>query len=241
VENGKAVGVTTTTNSYQADVVISAADYEFTERQLLQPQYRYYSEKYWASRVMAPSCLMYYVGLNKKLKHSIHHSLFFDVPFDKHGEEIYKLAQWPTEPLFYVSVSSLTDQSSAPDGCEALVFLVPVAAGLKHDTEELREQYFQSIVKRMEKHTGDNILNSVVYKKTYSVSDFVMDYNSYRGNAYGLANTLAQTALFRPSCKSKKVSNLYFTGQMTVPGPGVPPSLISGEVVASEVLKSLPD
>ena len=187
---------------------------------------------------MAPSCLLYYVGLNKKLKHPVHHSLFFDVSFDRHGKEIYKDPQWPADPLFYVSVSSVTDESVAPPGHENIVFLVPVASGLEGDTEELREKYFQIIARRMEKHIGESILDSVVYKKTYSVSDFVHDYNSFRGNAYGLANTLRQTAIFKPSCRSKKVKNLFYTGQLTVPGPGVPPCLISGEVVAKQVLRA---
>jgi phytoene desaturase len=186
---------------------------------------------------MAPSCLLYYVGLNKKLKNVLHHSLFFDVPFDKHAQEIYATKEWPTNPLFYVSVNSKTDPSVAPPDGEAIVFLIPVAAGLKDDTEELREKYFGLILGRMERLTGEKIRESIVYKKTYAVSDFVNDYNSYRGNAYGLANTLMQTAVFRPRCKSKKVNNLFYTGQLTVPGPGVPPSLISGEVVAKEVVK----
>jgi phytoene desaturase len=166
-----------------------------------------------------------------------HHSLFFDVPFDKHGEEIYKDPRWPSEPLFYLSVPSITDPTVAPTGHENLVFLVPVAAGLQNDTEELREKYFKMIVKRMEEHCGENITDSIVFKKSYSISDFVDDYNSFRGNAYGLANTLRQTAIFKPSCQSKKVKNLFYTGQLTVPGPGVPPSLISGEVVAKQVIK----
>jgi len=181
---------------------------------------------------------MYYVGLNKKLKQPVHHSLFFDVPFDKHGREIYKDPQWPAEPLFYTSVSTVTDASVAPPGCESIVFLIPVASGLNDDTAELREKYFQQIVRRMEKYTGESIMDAVIFKKTYSVSDFVHDYNSFRGNAYGLANTLKQTAIFRPSCRSRKVKNLFYAGQLTVPGPGVPPSLISGEVVAKQVIKT---
>jgi phytoene desaturase len=236
--DGYAKTVTTSKDIYQADAVISGADYHFTEKNLLPPEFRSYSESYWNKRVMAPSCLLYYVGLNKKLKQRVHHSLFFDVPFEQHGKEIYKDPQWPSEPLFYVSVSSVSDDSVAPPGHENIVFLVPVASGLEGDTEMLREKYFQMIVKRMEKHIGESILDSVVFKKTYSVSDFVHDYNSFRGNAYGLANTLRQTAIFRPSCRSKKVKNLYYTGQLTVPGPGVPPSLISGEVAAKQVLKA---
>jgi phytoene desaturase len=237
IENDRIVSVTTDKNEYRPGTVISGADYHFTETKLLPDKYRSYSDSYWEKRTMAPSCLLYYVGLNKKLKQTVHHSLFFDVPFERHGHEIYKDPQWPSEPLFYVSVASLTDDSVAPPGCESLVFLVPVASGLENDTEALRDNYFRLIAKRMEKHTGESFLDAVVYKKTYSVSDFSRDYNSFRGNAYGLANTLSQTAVFRPACQSKKVNNLFYTGQLTVPGPGVPPSLISGEVVAKQVIK----
>ncbi len=218
---------------FTADAVVSGADYHFTEQQLLPSAYRTYSESYWQKRVMAPSCLMYYVGLNKKLKDPVHHSLFFDVSFAKHGHEIYKDPKWPTDPQFYVSVSSATDPSVAPPGCENIVFLIPVASGLSGDDEALREYYFKKIVARLEKQLGEPIMDSIVYKKMYSVADFKEDYNSFKGNAYGLANTLLQTAVFRPACRSKKVDNLFYTGQLTVPGPGVPPSLISGEVVAT--------
>ncbi|HEX5654846.1 MAG TPA: phytoene desaturase family protein, partial [Chitinophagaceae bacterium] len=238
IDRSTAKQIITDKNVYTADAVISGADYQFTETKLLAPQYRSYSDRYWKKRVMAPSCLMYYVGLNKKLKQPLHHSLFFDVSFEKHGQEIYKHPQWPGEPLFYVSVSSKTDPAVAPPGHENIVFLVPVAAGLEGDSEELRDYYFQKIARRMEKHLNESILDAVVYKKTYSVSDFVHDYNSFRGNAYGLANTLGQTAIFRPSCRSRKVTNLFYTGQLTVPGPGVPPSLISGEVVAKQVIRA---
>jgi phytoene desaturase len=238
IENSLAKKVITDKGTHEAAVVISGADYHFTETELLAPAYRTYSDSYWGKRVMAPSCLLYYVGLNKKLKSVEHHSLFFDVSFKQHGEEIYKNPQWPSNPLFYVSIPSVTDSSVAPDGYESLVFLIPVASGLQGDTEELREKYFEMILQRMEQHTGESIAGSVIYKKSYAVSDFVNDYNSFRGNAYGLANTLRQTAIFRPSCQSKKVKNIFFTGQLTVPGPGVPPSLISGEVVAKQVIKA---
>ena len=237
VQKNMAKNLVTNKHVHEADVIISGADYHFTEEKLLAGNYRSYSESYWEKRVMAPSCLLYFVGLNKKLKKTVHHSLFFDSPFALHANEIYNDPQWPSSPLFYVSANSVTDESVAPAGCENLVFLIPVASGLENDDEATREKYFQQIIKRMEKHTGESILDAVVYKKTFSVSDFTEAYNSFRGNAYGLANTLMQTAIFKPSCKSKKVKNLFYTGQLTVPGPGVPPCLISGEVVAKEVIK----
>lgn len=237
ISNGIIKKAKTNKGDFTADVIIGSADYHHIETRLLPPQFRSYSTKYWQSRVMAPSCLIYYIGLNKKLKDVKHHMLFFDAPFQQHAEKIYTTKEWPGEPLFYVSVTSVTDNSLAPEGCENLFFLVPVAPGLENDDEELRERYFKIIVSRMEKHLGEDITGSIIYKKSYAHSDFVNDYNSFKGNAYGLANTLRQTAVLKPSIKSKKVENLYYTGQLTVPGPGVPPSLISGEVVAKQVLK----
>jgi phytoene desaturase len=238
VKHNTISGVRTNNEVYTADVVISGADYHHTEMDLLPHASRSYSETYWQNRVMAPSCLLYYVGLNKKLDNVLHHALFFDTDFAAHGHEIYTDPQWPANPLFYVSATTVTDSSGAPAGHENLFFLIPVAAGLQQDTEELREQYFHQILERFEKRIGQTVRNNIVYKKSYSVSDFRNDYNAFKGNAYGLANTLMQTAILKPSCKSKKIRNLYFTGQLTVPGPGVPPSLISGEVVAKEVGKA---
>jgi phytoene desaturase len=246
VEHSKAksvAGLTTNNDqqstiiAYDADVVIGAADYHFIETNLLSEKHRSYSEEYWNKRVMAPSCLLYYIGLNKKLEGVLHHSLFFDSDFEIHGKEIYTSKQWPTNPLFYVCTPSVTDETVAPEGHENMFFLIPVATGLQGDTDELREAYFDKILKRFEKYTGQKIKDSIIYKKTYSVSNFVNDYNSFKGNAYGLANTLMQTANLKPACRSIKIKNLFYTGQLTVPGPGVPPSLISGEVVAKEASK----
>jgi phytoene desaturase len=220
-----------------ADVVIGAADYHFIEQKLLEPAYRSYTEDYWNNRTMAPSCLLFYVGINKKLKNILHHTLFFDVDFGLHGHEIYSDVKWPTEPMFYVSATSVTDEHTAPANAENLFFLIPIAAGLNGDSEDVRKKYLQQILKRFEERIGESITENIVYQKSYSVSDFVDDYNAFKGNAYGLANTLLQTAILKPSIKSKKISNLFYTGQLTVPGPGVPPSLISGEVVAKEIVK----
>lgn len=185
---------------------------------------------------MAPAALLYYVGLDTRIPGIPHHSLFFDEPFDPHARDIYVTKDWPDKPLFYLSASSVTDPEAAPEGCENLVFLIPLAAGLEGDTEEVRERYFQIMADRLQRHTGVDMRQHLVYKRSYCHSDFRNDYNAFKGNAYGLANTLLQTAHLKPSCKSSKLDNLFYTGQLTVPGPGVPPSLISGEVVAGQVL-----
>ena len=243
VENGIATKVISKVNetqmqeNYSFDVLIGAGDYHHIETKLLEKKYQSYSEKYWDSRVLAPSSLLYYIGLNKKLKDVTHHSLFFDSDFSVHGSEIYSNPMWPSNPLFYASVPSVTDPTVAPAGCENLFLLIPIAAGLEGDTADVREKYFNLIIERLEKKWGQTITDAIVYKRSYAVADFKNDYHSFKGNAYGLANTLLQTAFLKPSCKSKKVKNLYYTGQLTVPGPGVPPSLISGEVVANLICK----
>ncbi|HXD92017.1 MAG TPA: phytoene desaturase family protein [Bacteroidia bacterium] len=238
---GKASSITTSLGDFKTDVVIASADYNHVEQKLIDIEYRNYSEKYWEEKTFAPSCLIYYVGVNKKINKLIHHNLFFDTDFDKHAKEIYETPQWPENPLFYVCCPSKTDATVAPAGMENLFILVPIAPGLK-DTPEMREHYFTAIIKRIEKKCNDIFLANIIYKKTYCVDDFVSDYNAYKGNAYGLANTLKQTALLKPSIRNKKVKNLFYAGQLTVPGPGVPPALISGEIAATQMsnyLKSI--
>lgn len=218
------------------DLVLSGADYHHTET-LLDENLRQYSENYWSKKTFAPSSLLFYVAFDKKLTNVCHHTLFFDSDFDVHAKDIYDTPRWPDNPLFYASFPSMTDDSFAPEDNEAATFLIPLAPGLE-DTEELRELYFQKIMTRLEKLTNQDVQKNIIFKKSFCVNDFVEEYNSYKGNAYGLANTLFQTAFLRPKIKSKKVKNLYFTGQLTVPGPGVPPALISGKIASDLILKN---
>lgn len=235
VENDKVSGIIVNGENINSDVVLSGADYHHSET-LLDQKYRQYSEAYWEKRTFAPSSLLFYVGFDKKLNNIEHHNLFFDTNFETHAENIYDDPQWPENPLFYVNFPSVTDKTMAPDECETGFFLIPIAPGLE-DTPELREQYFDIIISRFENLTNQKVQSSILFKESFCVNDFVSEYNSYKGNAYGMANTLMQTAFLRPKLKSKKVDSLYFTGQLTVPGPGVPPSLISGKLVAELINK----
>ena len=237
VENKIAKGVVVNGESIFADVVLSGADYHHTET-LLDKDNRQFSEAYWDKKTFAPSSLLFYVGFDKKLQHIEHHNLFFDTDFELHAKEIYDHPKWPINPLFYANFPSVTDSSMAPDTCETGFFLIPIAPNLE-DTPELRDQYFDLIIKRFQEKTKQSIENNILFKESFCVNDFKEDYNSYKGNAYGLANTLTQTAFLRPGLKSKKVKNLYFTGQLTVPGPGVPPALISGKLVSELIVKSI--
>lgn len=236
VAGGTITGVHTASEHYEADVVVGGADYHHIEQNLLPEEHRQYDKKYWDNRSMAPGSLLFYLGLDIEIPNLLHHTLFFDEDFDQHAQEIYQSPQWPSKPLFYASVTSKTDSTAAPAGHENLFLLMPVAPGLNDDAST-REKYFQLMMDRLEAHTGIELKSHIKFKRSYAHNDFVNDYHAFKGNAYGLANTLKQTAILKPSMKSKKVKNLYYTGQLTTPGPGVPPSLISGLVVANEVEK----
>ncbi|OMP77037.1 NAD(P)/FAD-dependent oxidoreductase [[Flexibacter] sp. ATCC 35208] len=236
VINDKVSGVATNRGVISADIVISGADYHHTDRELLPVQKSNYSEEYWQKRVMAPSCLIYYIGVTRKLPGLLHHNLFFEHDLQQHAAAIYKTSTWPSHPLFYLCCPSKTDISVAPEGMENLFYLIPTAPGLA-DTPEIRERYLKMLLSETELFCGERFEKDIIYSRSYAYSNFIEDYHAFKGNAYGLANTLGQTSFLKPSIRHKKIKNLFFTGQLTVPGPGVPPAILSGEMVAHHILK----
>ena len=235
IKNKKVVSVSTQNDEIETDYLIASADYAHVENQLLEKKYRNYSTEYWNKKNFSPSSLLFYLGVSKKLNKLDHHTLFFDEDIEQHSNDIYEKPIWPKKPLFYACCPAKTDPKVAPKDKENLFILVPIAAGL-NDTEEIREEYFKIVMKRLEKFCGEKITEHVEYKKSYCVNDFITDYNAFKGNAYGLANTLMQTANLKPKIVNKQVENMYYTGQLTVPGPGVPPSIISGQLVAEQII-----
>lgn len=229
--------VTTKDTRFATDHVVATADYHHIEQKLLPLQFRQYSNKYWESRTLSPSSLLFMIGFDKKIEGLEHHTLFFDEDLETHAYTIYDHPEWPFAPAIYLSCTSKTDTGAAPDGMESVFALIPVASGLK-DTPEIRELYFNMVIEKIERLTGVSVRNNIVLRKSYAQSDFIQDFNAYKGNAYGLANTLMQTAFLKPKMRSRKVKNLFFAGQLTVPGPGIPPAIISGKIVAKLVIKA---
>ncbi|QNL51695.1 phytoene desaturase [Olivibacter sp. SDN3] len=237
IKHNQATSLAVNGETIPFDAIIASSDYHYTEQQLLEKQYRNYRDDYWRKKTLAPSCLIFYLGLKQQIPNLKHHTLFFENDLNIHAKEIYDTKKWPTRPLFYTCCPSKTDKGLAPEQHENLFLLMPLASGIE-DNNNLREKYFREMLQRLEKHTGaSNLLKQIVYKKSYCIRDFKEDYHAYLGNAYGLANTLSQTAVLKPSIRNKHVKNLYYTGQLTVPGPGVPPAIISGKIAATEVNK----
>ncbi|WP_209390348.1 NAD(P)/FAD-dependent oxidoreductase [Chryseobacterium sp. RR2-3-20] len=237
VSNSKVCSITVNDEEIVFDTVIASSDYHHTEQKLIPEKYRNYNEEYWKNKTFAPSCLIFYLGFKEKISNLKHHTLFFEHDLDLHTAEIYTDKKWPTKPLFYACCPSKTDKNVAPENCENIFLLMPIATGIT-DSEEMREKYFEEMISRLEKHTKTtNISEKIEYKRSYCIQNFKEDYHAYEGNAYGLANTLNQTAVLKPSLRNKKIKNLFYTGQLTVPGPGVPPSIISGKIAATEASK----
>ncbi|MFW6371799.1 MAG: phytoene desaturase family protein [Bacteroidota bacterium] len=239
VSNGKVDSVVVNSEKQKADVVVGSADYHHVEQQLLPEKYRSYSKKYWNKRNMAPSALLFFMGFDKEIKNLLHHNLLFDEDFDNHAFAIYEQPHWPEKPLLYVSATSKTDNHVAPEGHENVVVLIPVAPGID-GSKHIRDDYQDLVLSRIESLTGDKIKDHLVYSRSYAHEEFHGEYNAFKGNAYGLSNTLGQTAILKPSIVHKKLPNMFYTGQLTTPGPGVPPVIISGQVVAKQIIKRFP-
>ena len=222
----------------KCDGVIGAADYHHIESNLLEKADTNYGSKYWEGKVLAPSCMVFYLGINRKIDVFHHHTLFFDEDLGLHAQEIYCTPTYPTRPLFYMCCPSRSDTTVAPKGCENIFLLMPLAPGLE-DTEQTRMHYFNLMLNRIENLLGESLGGNIIFQKSYCIQDYEHDYNAFKGNAYGLANTLMQTAVLKPAMHNRKISNLVYAGQMTVPGPGVPPAIISGKIAANQLLQAL--
>jgi len=236
VAGGRVTQVRTNRGAFTADLVLNSADYAWSETTLLEPRWQTYRRPYWEKRTFAPSMFLVFLGVNRPLPGLEHHNLYFSADWDRHFDTIFKAPAWPENPCFYLSAITKTDPAMAPEGSENLFLLVPVAPGLE-DTDEVRQRYLNLVLDHVQKVTGENLREGVETLRVFGPRDFTADYHAWGGTALGLAHTLFQTAVFRPGHRSKKVSNLWYTGQYTHPGVGVPMTLIASDVVVREILK----
>jgi phytoene desaturase len=238
---GRPAGVRVETadqGSATTDAAVANADYAHVERELLSPSDRQYGDAYWEERTYAPSAYLLYLGVEGDIDPLAHHSLVLPPDWDRHFEQIFDDPAWPDDPAFYVCAPSVTDDSVAPADHSTLFVLVPIAPGLA-DGPEARADYRDLVLERLATHTGVDVRDRIVVEEDFCVSEFAERYNATQGTALGLAHTLRQTALLRPSNTSKTVDGLYYTGAFTTPGIGVPMCLISGEHTARAVRRDL--
>ena len=233
VENGRAVGVVTQGGEERADIVISNADMHFTEQRLLEPDQRDHSERFWQTRKLAPSALLLYLGVKRQYDSLAHHNLLFSTDWPRTFRQIFdNPTGFPDDPSLYVCAPSKTDPSVAPKGYENLFVLVPIASGIPYSNAQL-EQFTDQILTTMEQELDlPDLRQQLACRKVFCVRDFEERFNSFQGTGLGLAQTLRQTAVFRPANHSRKVRDLYFVGAGVHPGIGMPTSLTSAELLA---------
>ena len=236
VKGGAAVGVRTKDKEMHADLVISDADVHHTETKLLDKKYRDHSEHYWSKRIMAPSALLMYLGVDRQYDSLRHHNLLFSKDWQKNFTQLFDEPVLPDDPSLYVCAPGKTDPSVAPKGHENIFVLVPLAAGLHVSPKEL-DKYGEAILQTMEQEMNlPGLRRHIAYKKSFGIDDFATRFNSYKGTGLGLSHTLQQTALFRPSNRSRKVKGLYYVGANVHPGIGVPITLISAELLYKRLI-----
>lgn len=233
---GKVLSAMVDKRSFYADYFVASADYHHVDRQLLVSDFSNYSERYWEKQKLAPSALIFYIGIKKKVPGLKHHNLFFDSDLEKHSSEIFQKPKWPDMPVFYVCCPSKTDRGMAPTGSDSLIVQIPVASGLE-DHGKVREHYYNMVIRRLEKILKTNIRNHIGFHRTFAVSDFAREYNAYKGNALGLLPNRRILLPRKLRMHSKRVPNLLYTGHMSSPGPGIPFALHSGEVLAKKLYR----
>ena len=234
-EGKRIAAVKTAMGEIEADIVVNNADYRHADRELLTPDLSSYSERWWNKRVLAPSMFILYLGIDGRVPQLAHHNLYFQEDWSRHFGMIFDRPAWPDDPCFYLSCPSKTDLSVAPAGMENLFVLVPAAPGLA-DGGAFREEYAEKVLRHVEEKTGISIKDRIIVKRVYSQGDFSADYNAFKGTALGLDHTLGQTAIFRPATRSRKLKNLFYTGQYPHPGVGVPMTLIASRLAVDAAL-----
>lgn len=221
----------------RADIVIANADYNFVETKLLDQEHRTYKKEYWDKKTVSPSGLLIYMGVKKRVPNLRHHNLFFDTNWDQHFDNVFNAKKWSENPLFYLCAPTKTDASVAPKSCENIFVLAPQAAG-KQPSKKTIEKTVQNIIKRIEQKVGQDFSGDIEVLDVRAQDYFTQTFNALDGNAFGLSHTMLQSGPLRPKMQSKKVKNLYYVGQYTNPGTGVPLVVLSGKTVAKLVSKN---
>ena len=231
----KATTIVTNQGEFPVDTVVSGADYAHTETNLLDKEYQSYPSSYWESKEIAPSAFIMYLGVNKKIPHLFHHNYIIPADLDTQLSEQFKGNSLPNDPLIYISCPSKTDNSVAPANSENIFVTIAIPTTIEL-SNELKRTYADNIIAKIEEYTQTKFKEDIVVEKIFTIDDFKTTFNAWRGTSIGLSQSLMQSAILRPHHRSSKVKNIYFTGQYTHPGIGMPMCLISAELVVNLII-----
>jgi phytoene desaturase len=243
IENGKACGVKLESGAVvKADIVISNADLPYTYRSLVPARYRkQFSDQRLDKMDYACSGYLLYLGVDRTYTHMCHQALYFSDDYTANLDAIFKQKQIPEYPSFHLNNPTITDPSLAPPGNSILYVLAPMpnlqnsTVDWKRDAPALREKLLAQVARIVD----PDLRQHIVWQKEYTPLDFQSDYNAVHGNAFGsLSHGLFQSAFFRPHNVARDIPGLYFAGQGTYPGIGMPMVLISSDLVVQRIINS---
>jgi phytoene desaturase len=241
VREGRAQGVMLESGDVMnADIVVSNADLPYTYKHLIDPEYR---RDYTDSRLdkMDYSCSGYllYLGVDKVYSNVRHQALYFSDDYKANLDAIFEHKTLPDAPSFHLNIPTVTDADLAPPGHSLLYVLAPMPnleSNINWDTAapKVREQ----LLDQLEKLLDPNIRQHIVWERQYTPADFQNDMNAVYGTAFGsLSQGFFQSAYFRPHNKARDIEGLYFVGQGTYPGIGMPMVLISARLVTERIVQ----
>lgn len=237
VKNGRATAVELVNNSkIECDLIINSSDYAHSDQNIVPTKYREYSKKYWQTRTYTVSTLLLYLGLDSKIPQLSHHTFYFQNDWNEHLNQTFIKKELPKNPCYYICTPSKSDPTVAPKGMENLFVLIPIGVD---NPDASHKKYVDHVISHIEKTLKTPLKKHILVKKVYAQKDFALDYNAYKGNAFGIAHTLDQSIFLRPRMRSKKITNLWFTGHYTQPGVGMPMAVISAQLVHQLITKAI--
>ncbi|MEJ2540510.1 MAG: phytoene desaturase family protein, partial [Gemmatimonadota bacterium] len=241
VEDGRAVGAEAGGRFFPADVVVSNGDVGHTYRDLIPEEVRHH----WTDRRVdkqsyTMSCFLMYLGTRKQYPQLEHHTLILAERYRDLIRDIFKRKILPDDFSMYLHAPTRTDPGMAPEGCESMYVLIPVAnnrSGL--DWSALKDAFAETVLDFLEAWGMEGLKESLEVMHLFTPDDFSQELNAMYGNAFGVEPKLTQTAYFRPQNRSEDVEALYLVGAGTHPGAGVPGVLLSAETTYGCIAQDL--
>ncbi len=221
-----------------ADVVLANADLPYVYETLLEQPYPRIERFDFSC-----SAFLMYLGVNRRYPHLPHHTLVVPQDLRTVCDDIFRRYLIPADPAYYICSPSRTDPSLAPAGGESIYVLVPVPSrhpGREIDWSVEGPALERAMLERLERFGRTDLRRHLVTSRIFTPAEFASRFSATREEAFGLAHGMDQVGYFRPHNRHPVYRNLYFVGQSTHPGCGIPMVLISSRLVAERIAAERP-
>jgi phytoene desaturase len=239
-------GVESATGTYQADIVVSNIDGAWFYRNLMPPdKNKWYPPEKIESMRHTNSYFTINLGLKQPLSQLNHHTFFVARNWDQFFEQIVTPGTVPSlsyDTLCYYLLQKTTTQPwMAPEGKATAFILVPVCGyDPDMDWNAYESTFANFIYDTIEQRDGIPIRDLIEEEIIYSPARWGSEFNLWENVILSFSLDLFQANGFRMPNKSREFTNLYLSGSSTIPGPGIPPCITSGELVRERIVSDFP-